>query len=129
MHQADSTYVAVQVEWLKPYTDDAIRELGQKGTKSLLAVPVSFISEHIETLEEIDCEYRELAEDSGVQHWGRVPALGTNKRFIDDLADMVLEKLPSAAPRLDITTLSSAGEAINLGPPTGEQLVMYQASV
>ena len=60
----------MQVEWLRPYTDDAIRELGQQGVKSLLAVPISFVSEHIETLEEIDMEYRELAEDSGIRHWG-----------------------------------------------------------
>ena len=46
------------VEWLRPYTDDSIRYLGQKGTRSLVAVPISFVSEHIETLEEIDMEYR-----------------------------------------------------------------------
>jgi len=46
------------VEWLRPYTDDSIRYLGQRGTRSLLAVPISFVSEHIETLEEIDVEYR-----------------------------------------------------------------------
>jgi hypothetical protein len=40
-------------------------ELGARGVKSLLAVPISFVSEHIETLEEIDMEYRELAEESG----------------------------------------------------------------
>lgn len=81
-------------EWLKPYTDDSIRELGQQGVRRLLAVPISFVSEHIETLEEIDMEYRELAEESGVEHWGRVPALNTNAAFIDDLADAVLEALP-----------------------------------
>lgn len=110
----------MQVEWLKPYTDDAIRHLGQSGTKSMLAVPVSFISEHIETLEEIDCEYRDLAEESGIVHWGRVPALGTNKRFIDDLADMVLEKLPCAAPCIDTSPLTYPGEESSLGPPIGE---------
>jgi len=46
------------VEWLRPYTDDSIRYLAQKGVTSLLAVPISFVSEHIETLEEIDVEYR-----------------------------------------------------------------------
>ena len=61
---------------------------------SLLAVPVSFVSEHIETLEEIDMEYRELAHESGIQNWGRVPALNTNPTFIDDLAEAVLEALP-----------------------------------
>ncbi|KAK9789019.1 hypothetical protein WJX73_009514 [Symbiochloris irregularis] len=107
------------VNWLQPYTDDAIRDLGKRGTRALLAVPVSFISEHIETLEEIDCEYRDLAEESGIEHWGRVPALGTNPKFIDDLADMVLEQLPSAAPRLDTLQGMLSAEENNLGPPIG----------
>ena len=81
------------VEWLKPYTDDVIRELGAKDTKAMVAVPISFVSEHIETLEEIDMEYRELAEESGVKQWGRVPALDTNPVFIEDLADAVVESL------------------------------------
>ena len=82
------------VEWLKPYTDDTIVDLGRRGCKALLAVPISFVSEHIETLEEIDMEYRELAEASGIEHWGRVPALNTNATFIGDLADAVVESLP-----------------------------------
>lgn len=51
------------------------------------------MSEHIETLEEIDVEYRELALASGIKEWGRVPALGCEKSFIDDLADAVIEEL------------------------------------
>eukprot|EP01026_Neomeris_dumetosa_P063370 TRINITY_DN60153_c0_g2_i1.p1 TRINITY_DN60153_c0_g2~~TRINITY_DN60153_c0_g2_i1.p1 ORF type:complete len:496 (-),score=59.01 TRINITY_DN60153_c0_g2_i1:561-1991(-) len=82
------------VEWLKPYTDASIKQLAESGVKSLLAVPVSFVSEHIETLEEIDMEYRELALESGIQNWGRVPALNTNQVFIDDLALAVAEALP-----------------------------------
>ncbi|XP_059624469.1 ferrochelatase-2, chloroplastic isoform X3 [Cornus florida] len=82
------------VEWLKPYTDETIIELGQKGVKSLLAVPISFVSEHIETLEEIDVEYKELALKSGIEKWGRVPALGCEPTFISDLADAVIESLP-----------------------------------
>uniref|UniRef100_A0A1D1YN19 Ferrochelatase n=2 Tax=Anthurium amnicola TaxID=1678845 RepID=A0A1D1YN19_9ARAE len=85
------------VQWLKPYTDEVIVELGQRGVKSLLAVPVSFVSEHIETLEEIDMEYRELALESGIENWGRVPTLGCNSSFITDLADAVIEALPSAS--------------------------------
>jgi ferrochelatase len=84
------------VEWLKPYTDATIRELGGQGCKALLAVPISFVSEHIETLEEIDCEYRELAEECGIHGWGRVPALNCDQTFIGDLADAVLEALPFA---------------------------------
>ncbi|KAJ7530229.1 hypothetical protein O6H91_15G086100 [Diphasiastrum complanatum] len=84
------------VEWLKPYTDEKIKELGKQGIKSLLAVPVSFVSEHIETLEEIDMEYRVLALESGIVNWGRVPALNCEPAFIADLADAVLEALPHA---------------------------------
>ncbi|MCO5577513.1 hypothetical protein L7F22_031344 [Adiantum nelumboides] len=81
------------VEWLKPYTDDTIKELGKMGVKGLLTVPISFVSEHIETLEEIDMEYRELAYVSGIEEWGRVPALGCKSSFINDLADAVIEEL------------------------------------
>ena len=106
----------MQVEWLQPYTDAKIRELGAAGVRGLLAVPISFVSEHIETLEEIDMEYRELAHESGIPAWGRVPALNTNATFIDDLADLVLEKLPSTALRLGAV---SPAEDHNLGPPSG----------
>jgi len=82
------------VEWLQPYTDERLQQLRQEGVRSVLAVPISFVSEHIETLEEIDQEYRELALENGVQEWDRVPALGTDQEFIDDLADAVLEALP-----------------------------------
>ena len=71
------------MEWLQPYTEDSIKMLGQRGVKDLLAVPISFVSEHIETLEEIDMEYRELAEESGIENWGRVPALNVNPIFIE----------------------------------------------
>eukprot|EP00878_Enallax_costatus_P001695 GHUV01001850.1.p1 GENE.GHUV01001850.1~~GHUV01001850.1.p1 ORF type:complete len:496 (+),score=106.07 GHUV01001850.1:138-1625(+) len=107
------------VEWLQPYTDDSIRALGARGVESLLAVPISFVSEHIETLEEIDMEYRELALESGVQKWGRVPALNTHPKFIEDLADAVVEALPyvgviagspsdSLVPMGDLDTLLGA---------------------
>ncbi|KAF5748304.1 hypothetical protein HS088_TW04G00256 [Tripterygium wilfordii] len=97
----------VPVQWLKPYTDKVLVEVGQKGVKSLLAVPVSFVSEHIETLEEIDMEYKELALESGIENWGRVPALGCTSSFITDLADAVIEALPSARA---MSTSSSISE-------------------
>ncbi|KAJ9183551.1 hypothetical protein P3X46_007391 [Hevea brasiliensis] len=97
------------VKWLKPYTDEVLVELGQKGVKSLLAVPVSFVSEHIETLEEIDMEYKHLALESGIENWGRVPALGCTSTFITDLADAVIEALPSA--KAIYTSKSTSQEA------------------
>lgn len=79
----------------------------------MLAVPISFVSEHIETLEEIDVEYRELAESVGIEHWGRVPALNTNEVFIKDLSQAILEALPSAnkmaQPLLDSLVPAGSG--------------------
>ncbi len=81
------------VEWLRPYTDDALLVLGSQGVKNLLVVPISFVSEHIETLQEIDIEYREIAEDAGIDNFQRVPALNTYPVFIDALAQMVVSSL------------------------------------
>jgi ferrochelatase len=89
------------VEWLKPYTEEAIPELAAQGVQDLLVVPVSFVSEHIETLEEIDIEYRELAEEAGIHRFERVPALNTHPVFIDDLADVVLNAMNSPSLKLD----------------------------
>jgi len=61
------------VEWLQPYTEDAIKELGAQGVEDLLVVPISFVSEHIETLQEIDIEYREIAEHSGIHNFPPYP--------------------------------------------------------
>jgi len=86
------------IEWLRPYTDDKIVELGvDLGVRNLVVVPISFVSEHIETLEEIDIEYRELAEENGIEHWSRVPALGADPDFIEDLADSVEQALSEPA--------------------------------
>ncbi|KAK3158209.1 hypothetical protein QOZ80_2AG0134240 [Eleusine coracana subsp. coracana] len=102
------------VEWLKPYTDETIIELGQRGVKSLLAVPISFVSEHIETLEEIDVEYKELALESGIKHWGRVPALGCEPTFISDLADAVIESLPYVGA-MAVSNLEARQSLVPLG--------------
>jgi protoporphyrin/coproporphyrin ferrochelatase len=89
------------VEWLKPYTEDIIPELAEKGVKELVVVPISFISEHIETLQEIDMEYRELAEHSGIETFRRVPALNTHPLFIEDLGNLVTNALNSPSCSFD----------------------------
>jgi len=89
------------VEWLKPYTEDALRQLGSDGVQDLVVVPISFVSEHIETLEEIDLEYREIAEESGIHHFLRVPALDTDPTFITGLADLVVQALEGPEINLD----------------------------
>ena len=112
------------VEWLTPYTDERIREMGRDGTKAMLAVPVSFVSEHIETLEEIDVEYRELAAASGITQWRRVPALNTDARFIGDLADLVVDKLPACAPRPGWAPAQLLGGGAGAGASAGASMVM-----
>ncbi|MCP9908016.1 ferrochelatase, partial [Cyanobium sp. BA5m-21] len=89
------------VEWLKPYTDEALEELGRQGVKDLVVVPISFVSEHIETLEEIDIEYRKLAFESGITNFRRVPALDTNPAFIQGLARLVQHALEGPEVNLD----------------------------
>jgi ferrochelatase len=95
------------VQWLKPYTEEKLSELGEKrGIKNLVVVPVSFVSEHIETLEEIDMEYRELAHEAGITNWRRVPTPNTDAGFINDMADMVVEALES--PTLSVSESAAA---------------------
>ena len=89
------------VEWLKPYTEDALQELGEQGVKELVVVPISFVSEHIETLEEIDMEYRELATAAGVKNFRRVPALDTDPAFIAALTDLVQQAMAETETNLD----------------------------
>ncbi|MBW4480666.1 MAG: ferrochelatase [Tolypothrix brevis GSE-NOS-MK-07-07A] len=103
------------VEWLQPYTDDALLELGAKGVKDLIVVPISFVSEHIETLQEIDIEYRELAEESGIENFRRVPAPNTHPLFIRALADLVLEALES--PSLKLSQVYQMKKKVRIYPP------------
>ncbi|MEH2083649.1 MAG: ferrochelatase [Nostoc sp.] len=88
------------VEWLQPYTEDALKELGVQGVKDLVVVPISFVSEHIETLQEIDIEYREVAEESGIHNFRRVPAPNTHPVFINALAELVIDALRNPSFKL-----------------------------
>ncbi|MEH1822271.1 MAG: ferrochelatase [Nostoc sp.] len=88
------------VEWLQPYTEDALKELGAQGVKDLVVVPISFVSEHIETLQEIDIEYREVAEEAGIHNFRRVPAPNTHPVFINALAQLVIDALRNPSFKL-----------------------------
>ena len=76
------------LEWIGPSTDDEIRRAGSEGT-ALVVVPIAFVSEHSETLVELDMEYGHLAAKSGVPVYVRVPTVGTEPEFIEGLANMV----------------------------------------
>ena len=66
-----------------------IRKLGESGCKSLLMVPLSFVSDHIETLYEIDIQYREEAAALGITDFRRTESLNTSPAFIQCLAELV----------------------------------------
>ena len=102
------------VEWLRPYTEDALEELGAAGVNDLVVVPISFVSEHIETLEEIDIEYREIATEAGVRHFLRVPALDIDPTFIAGLADLVQQAL--AGPEVNLDQAAELPTKVKLYP-------------
>ena len=87
------------VKWLEPSTDQAIRKLASEGVAQLLLVPVSFVSEHIETLYELDILYRDVAREVGIAHYRRAPALNCRPDFIEALASLVERAIES--PRTD----------------------------
>ncbi len=79
---------ARKTPWLEPDTESQIILAGEQG-KAIVIVPISFVSEHMETLVELDIDYKELAEKSGVTTYIRVPALGVHPIFIQALTQLV----------------------------------------
>ncbi|UCD66774.1 MAG: ferrochelatase [Deltaproteobacteria bacterium] len=79
------------VEWLSPSPPDTLKELAKEGCKNVLMVPISFVSDHVETLYEIDMLYRDMAKDLGM-HLERSPSLNLEPEFIASLKELVLEK-------------------------------------
>jgi ferrochelatase len=85
------------VKWLTPSTQDTLKALGHKRAQHVVVVPVSFVSEHIETLQELDLELKDDALRAGVGHYHRVPTVGTHPHFIESLKVLVQQAL-SAQP-------------------------------
>jgi len=83
------------VKWLTPSTVSMVQELAAKGVKEILVVPVSFVSDHIETLSELDLELKELAHKAGITHFERAPVPAARATFIQGLAGIVEHALPT----------------------------------
>lgn len=96
------------LEWIGPATDAEVTRAGAGGI-GLVVLPIAFVSEHSETLVELDLEYRELAERSGVPFYIRVPALGTDPGFIAALAELV--RATAAAQAMTIAGPTRDAEA------------------
>jgi ferrochelatase len=85
------------LKWIQPSTDEEIRRAAQDAVPVVIA-PIAFISEHSETLVEIEIEYRAMAAELGVPYFVRVPAVATAPAFIGALADLVRQSQADAAP-------------------------------
>jgi len=85
------------LKWIGPSTDDTIRETAAMG-KNIVLVPIAFVSEHIETLVELDMEYAHLAREHGVSDYIRVKALGVCADFISGLCDEVVRAATAHEP-------------------------------
>ena len=85
------------LEWIGPSAESEIERAG-RDQKSVIIVPISFVSEHSETLVELDITFRTLAERSGVAGFYRVPAVGTYPSFIAGLMSMISGALARGLP-------------------------------
>ncbi len=93
------------LEWIGPATDAEITRAGKDG-RGVIVAPIAFVSEHSETLVELDIEYAHLADKAGVPHYLRVPTVSAHPAFIDALADLVMRTVRNTG------TVSSAGVCI-----------------
>jgi ferrochelatase len=92
-------------KWLQPSLTGTIERLGHEGVKEVLVVPISFVTEHIETLHEINIEARDEAKKVGIERFRMMPALGDSPLFIAALKDLVLQAvgLESGVPMAQVS--------------------------
>ena len=81
------------VKWLEPATEDVLKKLGEIALSGVLMVPISFVSDHSETLYEMDILYRDMAAKSGIEKFERVDSLNSSPTFISSLKSIVLKNL------------------------------------
>jgi ferrochelatase len=84
-------------KWLRPSMHETIKRLAAEGSKHVLVVPISFVSDHVETLHEIDIEHREQARSLGIEDYRMVPGLNDSPAFIAALAELVRSRVEAAS--------------------------------
>lgn len=89
-------------KWLQPPFTETEERLGREGVKEMLVVPVSFVTEHIETLHEINIDGRSDAKRFGIERYHMMPAVGDSPLFIAALKDLVLTAAGAEAPREEL---------------------------
>lgn len=101
------------VKWIGPGTDELIRELGADGVKALLVVPLSFVSDHIETLYELDMLFAGLARQAGIVQYRRSEALNTHPQFIEALAQLVERHVEDGGEHAARPNACASGEVMS----------------
>jgi len=91
-------------KWLEPPFVETLERLGHGGVKEVLVVPISFVTEHIETLHEINIEGRMDAKKFGIERFRMMPAVGDSPLFIAALKDLVLTAAEVAEERTEVPT-------------------------
>ncbi len=96
-------------KWLQPSLTGTIERLGHEGVKEMLVAPISFVTEHIETLHEINIEAREEARKLGIETFRMMPAVGDSPLFIAALKDLVLHavEIDAGAPSARLSPAAS----------------------
>ena len=94
------------LEWIGPSLDEEIKKASEDNV-GIIVIPIAFVSEHSETLVELDIEYRNKAENMGIPYYGRVPAIGTHPSFI-----VGLEALVNNASKSAVSVLSGRSNRI-----------------
>jgi ferrochelatase len=95
-------------KWLQPPLTGTIERLGREGVKEMLVVPISFVTEHIETLHEINIEAREHAKKFGIEVFRMMPAVGDSPLFIAALKDLILRAVGLAGDPQPLQVSSTA---------------------
>jgi ferrochelatase len=96
-------------KWLQPPLTGTIERLGHEGVKEMLVVPLSFVTEHIETLHEINIEARAEAKKVGIGIFRMMPAVGDSPIFIAALKDLVLRAVGIIPEQASVQLSSAAG--------------------
>jgi ferrochelatase len=101
-------------KWLQPPLTETIKRLGHEGVKEMLVAPISFVTEHIETLHEINIEAREDAKKAGVEKFRMMPAVGDSPLFIAALRDLVLRAvgIEGASQSASLAPAQSGGGSV-----------------
>lgn len=84
--------------WLQPFITETLHDVAARGAERVLVIPVAFVSDHVETLHEINIEAREQAETLGIKQFETMEGLNDSPRFIAALADLVRSKVGAKVP-------------------------------